>query len=331
MKSSNVISLGEALIDRLYPLEGEDELENTFVDCFGGAPANVACALSRLGASVSFLGSVGNDEFGQKFKNLMISRGINISGLQQDDFRPTRVVLVRRDANGERSFGGFDGDKGGGFADQAISLEKISRDWPLIAQRAQWLIVGTIPLASRTSSEALLWCIKKSIDSGIKIAIDVNWRPTFWRKKVSKLLAPSIDEQIKVNSLLKNASLIKLAKEEANWFFNSNNPNEISSMLPQRPSVIITDGSNPVQWLLNKNIGETISLKPSEVIDTTGAGDAFMAGLIYKLQHVELDQISKYEAENIIQFAICCGSYVCQGLGAIDSQPHLQDVMRLLS
>ena len=142
MKKKKVICVGEALIDRI-----RNKSNQGFTDFFGGAPANVACALSRLGAKVSFIGSLGNDAFGEDFNNLLIQRGINTSGLQQDTLRPTRVVLVRRDSDGERCFEGFEGDKGLGFADQAISQEQIIRDWPLVVENAQWLVLGTIPLA----------------------------------------------------------------------------------------------------------------------------------------------------------------------------------------
>ena len=132
MKSENVIAFGEALIDRLGPPGGDPSFDLPVTDCFGGAPANVACALSRLGVNVSLISSLGNDAFGKNFKNLMINRGINTVGLQEDKTRPTRVVLVRRDASGERFFGGFAGDKGLGFADQAISREQLIKDWPLV-------------------------------------------------------------------------------------------------------------------------------------------------------------------------------------------------------
>ena len=206
MTSPNVITLGEALIDRLGPLGGDPSVDLPVIDCFGGAPANVACALSRLGVNVSLIGSLGNDTFGQNFKNLIINRGINTLGLQQDNSRPTRIVLVRRDQNGERFFGGFEGDKGLGFADQALSLEKIIQDWPLLINRAKWLIIGTIPLASEISSKALKWCIESANHAGIKIAVDLNWRPTFWRNKVSEVLDPSLQEKKEINSIFKNVS-----------------------------------------------------------------------------------------------------------------------------
>ena len=330
MKSKKVISLGEALIDRLGPPGGDPSFDLPVTDCFGGAPANVACALSRLGVDVSFVGSLGNDAFGKSFKNLLIKRGINITGLQQDNLRPTRIVLVRRDSDGERSFEGFAGDKGLGFADQAILLEKMIKDWPMAIDNAQWLVLGTIPLASEISSNTFLWCIENALHAGIKIALDLNWRPTFWRNKVSTDLAPSLDEKNKIISILKNVSLIKLAKEEAEWFFNTSNPIEISSSLPHGPSVIVTDGSNPVSWLINNHSGNSITISPAKVVDTTGAGDSFTAGLIYKLLSVEFDQLSKHMAEEIIQFAIACGAHVCSGVGAIEAQPYREDIDKLL-
>ena len=331
MQDESVIVFGEALIDRLGPPGGDPSSDFPVLDCFGGAPANVACALGRLGVNVSFIGSLGNDTFGENFKKLLIQRGINTAGLQRDKLRPTRVVLVRRDDSGERFFEGFEGDKGLGFADQAIFREQVITDWPLVRKKAKWLVAGTIPLASQISSNAFLWCMENAFNEGIKIALDLNWRPTFWRNKVSTVLEPSITERNEILSILKNVSLIKLAKEEAQWFFKTSNPIQISSSLPHRPSVIVTDGSNPVGWAINNNFGETFAIAPSSVVDTTGAGDAFTAGLVYKLISVELDEINQQKAEEIVQFAIACGSHVCKGLGAIDAQGYLEDIDNLLS
>tara|TARA_B100000965_G_scaffold59818_1_gene45873 strand:+ start:1438 stop:2454 length:1017 start_codon:yes stop_codon:yes gene_type:complete len=331
MQDESVIVMGEALIDRLGPPGGDPSYDLPIIDCFGGAPANVACALGRLGVNVSFISCLGNDDFGENFKKLLIQRGVNTACLQRDNLRPTRVVLVRRDLCGERFFEGFEGDKGLGFADQAIVREKVINDFPLVREKAKWLVLGTIPLASKISSNAFLWCMKNALHAGIKIALDLNWRPTFWGHQVSTTLKPSIKEKNEIISILENVSLIKLAKEEAQCFFNTCNPIEISSSLPHRPSVIVTDGSNPVLWLLNNNFGTTYAIPPSSVVDTTGAGDAFTAGLIYKLISFELDKINKHKAEEIVEFAIACGSHVCRGLGAIDAQGYLEDIDDLLS
>ena len=239
--------------------------------------------------------------------------------------------MVRRDSDGERFFEGFDGDQGLGFADQAISREKIIRDWPLVVEKAKWLVAGTIPLASEISSKAFLWCIENALNAGIRIALDLNWRPTFWRKQVSTISEPSVKEKNQIFSILKNVALIKLAKEEAQWFFNTSDPSEIALSFAHRPSVVVTDGSNPISWRLNNHIGKSFAINPPFVVDTTGAGDAFTAGLIYQLTTFDLDQITQQIAEDIIQFGIACGSHVCTGVGAIDAQPYLEDVHNLLS
>ena len=71
MNNAGVIAFGEALIDRLGPPGGDPSCDLPVIDCFGGAPANVACALGRLGVNVSFIGSLGNDAFGENLKNLL--------------------------------------------------------------------------------------------------------------------------------------------------------------------------------------------------------------------------------------------------------------------
>ena len=105
--STQVICLGEALVDRLGPIGGGSDFENSCNDYLGGAPANVACGLARLGIKSAFIGCLGNDSIGRKFCDLFNSRGVNISALQINKTLPSRIVMVERDDLGERSFGGF--------------------------------------------------------------------------------------------------------------------------------------------------------------------------------------------------------------------------------
>ena len=135
-----VVCLGEALIDRLGPPGGDPAVDVPVDDRLGGAPANVACGLARLGTRVAFVGRLGQDAIGDAFTDLFMERGVNLSLLQRDDQRPSRIVLVRRSMDGEREFQGFAGDQGLGFADQALA--------PVRLPQADWLLVGTLPLAA---------------------------------------------------------------------------------------------------------------------------------------------------------------------------------------
>ena len=300
-----VICLGEALIDRLGPLGGDPACDQPVDDRLGGAPANVACGLARLGTTVAFVGRVGGDAIGADFQHLFSQRGVDTSTLQLDPSRPTRIVLVRRSGDGERQFQGFAGDQGDGFADQA--LQPVA-----LPSAARWLLVGTIPLASPQSAQALLEAVAQARSHGIGLALDVNWRPTFWDAAADPAAGPTQAERSAIRPLLEQAALIKLAREEALWFFAGDDPRVISSGLPQRPDVVVTDGAAPVRWCIGGESGTQPALSPSQVVDTTGAGDAFTAGLLHRWLAPVAERL---------RFAAACGALVCAGAGGIDPQP----------
>ena len=299
-----VVCLGEALIDRLGPPRGDPAVDRPVDDRLGGAPANVACGLARLGTPVAFAGRLGQDAIGEAFLRLFAERGVDTVLLQQDDARPTRIVLVRRARNGERQFQGFAGDEGAGFADQALE--------PAALPQAQWLVIGTLPLAAPTSASALLSAVQQAQSQGTAIALDVNWRPTFWDATADPEAGPSTAAKAAIQPLLDQAALIKVAREEARWLFNTDDPGAIRQALPQRPDVVVTDGAAPVRWQLGEESGQQAAFQPLTVLDTTGAGDAFTAGLLHRWDAAPQQRI---------RFAAACGALVCGGAGGIDPQP----------
>ena len=300
-----VICLGEALIDRLGPLGGDPSCDQPVDDRLGGAPANVACGLARLGTTVAFVGRVGGDAIGAEFQHLFRQRGVDTSTLQLDRSRPTRIVLVRRSGDGERQFQGFAGDQADGFADQA--LQPVA-----LPSAARWLLVGTIPLASPQSAQALLEAVAQARSHGIGLALDVNWRPTFWDAAADPAAGPMQAERSAIRPLLEQAALIKLAREEALWLFAGDDPHVICSGLPQRPDVVVTDGAAPVRWCIGGESGTQPAFSPPQVVDTTGAGDAFTAGLLHRWLAPVAERL---------RFAAACGALVCAGAGGIDPQP----------
>lgn len=315
-------------------------------DRLGGAPANVACALARLGTPAAFLGRLGSDAIGEAFAGLFAERGVETSGLQWDAERPSRVVLVRRDAHGERSFGGFLGDRGDGFADQALDAEVLQQAVGPLLVGARWLLCGSLPWASPPAASALegvlamVEAVGNRPDAGATdpresscrrppfLAVDVNWRPTFWGLPAGT--APPTAVQERIRPLLERAALLKCATEEALWFFASDNPSAISSALPCRPAVCVTDGPAPLRWFLGGRSGQLAPFA-IDAVDTTGAGDAFMAGLLHRLCEAEADPHTVVESEAMLRFAAACGSLVCRGAGAIDPQPRATDVERFLA
>jgi fructokinase len=310
---SVVVCLGEALIDRLGPLGGDPAVDRPVDDRLGGAPANVACGLARLGTPVAFAGRLGQDAIGEAFSRLFADRGVETTLLQRDCEHPSRIVLVRRARDGERQFQGFAGDGGAGFADQALE--------PAALPQARWLLIGTLPLAAPMSASALLSAVRQARSQGTSMALDVNWRPTFWDATADPEAGPSAAAKAAIQPLLDQAALIKLAREEALWFFNSDDPGAIQQALPQRPDVVVTDGAAPVRWKLGADSGQQAAFQPPTVVDTTGAGDAFTAGLLHRWAAAPPERI---------RFAAACGALVCAGAGGIDPQPTQAQVETLL-
>ena len=308
-----VVCLGEALVDRLGPPGGDPAVDQPVDDRLGGAPANVACGMARLGTPVAFVGRLGQDAIGEAFASLFAERGVDTTLLQRDAERPSRIVLVRRARDGERQFQGFDGDQEVGFADQA--LESVA------LPQARWLLIGTLPLAAPTSASALLSAVRQARSQGTAIALDVNWRPTFWDPVADPAAGPDPKALASIQPLLQQAALIKLAREEALWFFSTDDPGAIQQALPQSPDVVVTDGAEPVRWQLGADSGQQAAFQPRTVVDTTGAGDAFTAGLLHRWAAAPQERI---------RFAAACGALVCGGAGGIDPQPTQAQVEAFL-
>ena len=163
--------------------------------------------------------------------------------------------------------------------------------------------------------------MRQASSQGTAIALDVNWRPTFWDATSDPAAGPSAAAKAAIQPLLDQAALIKLAREEALWLFNTDDPGAIQQALPQRPDVVVTDGAAPVRWQLADDSGQQVAFQPLSVIDTTGAGDAFTAGLLHRWAAAPQERI---------RFAAACGALVCGGAGGIDPQPTQAQVEAFL-
>jgi fructokinase len=319
--------VGEALIDRI-----RNKSNQGFTDFLGGAPANVACALRKLKIDSLFIGRLGSDDFGKKFITQFNDLKVNLDFLQLDYDLSTRVVNVERDQFGDRFFSGFEASSSSCFADEALNKQLILKELPNLEKiflETKYLVTGTILLSSPISSETVYFLIEQANKFKVKIIIDLNWRQAFWD---DSSFSSDIIEKDRVNLIkkfLNHAHVLKLAKEEATMFFNHENPSLISQQMSKRPDVIITDGKNPVEWYINGLRGTTEIPCSQKIVDTTGAGDAFLAGLISQLISSGYP-LNRLEIENYIKFASVCGLFTCLGEGAIEQQPDYEKVNKLL-
>jgi len=327
MKKKKVICIGEALIDRI-----RNKSNQGFEDFLGGAPANVACALRKLKIDSIFIGSLGNDDNGKKFIKYFNELEVNLDFLQLDNDSSTRVVNVDRDQFGDRFFSGFEVSSHSCFADEVFNKKVIEKEILSLEKfflETKYLVTGTILLSSPISAETIFFLIEQAKKFEVKIVIDVNWREVFWDHSSFSSEISKAERVNLIKQFLNNANVLKLAKEEATLFFDDVNPLLISKQLSNRPDVIITDGKNPVLWFVNGFQGITETPTSQEIVDTTGAGDAFLAGFISKLISSGYPS-NELEIEDCIRFAGVCGLLTCLGEGAIEQQPNYEKVNKFL-
>ncbi len=327
MQRKKVICIVEALIDRI-----RNKSNLGFTDFLGGAPANVACALRKLKIDSIFIGCLGIDDYGKKFIAKFNELGVNLDFLQLDNDSFTRVVNVDRDQFGDRFFAGFEGSSHLSFADEALSKNLIEKELPNLEKfflEAKYLVTGTILLSSPKSAESIFFLLEQANKFDVKIIIDLNWREVFWDYS---RFSSEITKTARVNLIkkfLNHAHVLKLAKEEATLFFEHENPFLISQQMSKKPDVIITDGEKPISWYINGLQGNTETPNSQKIVDTTGAGDAFLAGLISKLISSGYPS-NKLEIEDCVKFASVCGLLTCLGEGAIEQQPDYEKVNKFL-
>jgi len=279
-----------------------------------------------------FIGSLGSDDYGKKFMKQFNELDVNLDFLQLDNDSSTRVVNVDRDRFGDRFFSGFDESSHSSFADEVLRKKLIEKEILNLEAsflETKYLVTGTILLSSPISSETIFFLLEQAKKFQVQIVIDLNWREVFWdhssfSSEISKAARFNL-----IKKFLNHANVLKLSKEEATLFFEDENPLLISQQLSNRPDVIITDGKNPVSWFINGLHGITETPSSKKIVDTTGAGDAFLAGFISKLISSGYPS-NELEIEDCIKFACVCGLLTCLGEGAIEQQPYYEKVMKFL-
>ncbi|MDF5732834.1 MAG: carbohydrate kinase [Rhizonema sp. PD38] len=320
MSNVRVLCLGEILFDCLADQLGRslEEVES-WTPYPGGAPANVACASVKLGTPAGFIGAVGEDEPGNALVNLLQFVGVDTKGVQRHATAPTRQVYVVRSMSGERSFAGFGDRDTAEFADTQLKPELLPQS---LFQSADFLVLGTLELAYPESERATHRALKLAEQFDLKILLDVNWRPVFWNDP--DLALPKIRE------IFKYIDFIKLSKEEAELIFDTTDPGAINYRLNSVEGVLVTDGDQGCAYCLGENEGHLPAFSVP-VIDTTGAGDTFLAGFIHQVcQNGIAGLRDPHTAKKIVTYACASGALNTIKPGAIASQPTDAEVLAFL-
>ena len=260
-------------------------------------------SLRLLGKS-AFFGRVGNDPFGTFMEVTLQNEGVNTERLVKDPEQRTSTVVVDLDDQGERSFTFMVKPS----ADQFMSVDDIPE-----FKKNEWLHVCSISLANEPSRSSTFEAIRRMKAAGGYISFDPNLRDEVWQD-------PSEIKSV-VMKAVELADVVKFSEEELDFLTGSTSMEQglahiadLNNML-----VLVTQGAKGV-WRVFENQGVLISGRSVTPVDTTGAGDAFVGGLLAKLsQHDEW--INQQVVDSAIQWANGCGALATTQKGAMTALP----------
>lgn len=317
---NTVLCIGELLIDFICSnidsslIQGE-----SFIKKAGGAPANVTAAISKLGGNATFAGSVGSDAFGSFLKKTLFDVGVDTSLLKFLDNHNTTLAFVSLNTNGERDFI-FNRGADQNFCFSEKEYEQLKAYQIIHFGSATALLGGEL-------KNTYMKSMKKAKDLNLFISFDPNYRVDLWKERTDEFIHIS-------RECIKYADFIKVSSEEAMLITGKDDleiaAKELYSLGAK--TVAITLGKEGTLITDGVNLEIVPSLKITS-IDSTGAGDAFVGAVLFKLSQEEnaKDAIKFFKNyKEIIKFANTVGAIVCTKLGAISSLPTLEAVNKNL-
>lgn len=305
MKPS-IYCVGEALIDWIAT-DGNDLVQAvSFKKMLGGAPYNVAIGLARLGAPVTFGGSVGKDVFGDALHYLLQQNQVDTRMLQKTE-QPTTFAFVSLTNDGERDFLFQRG------ADQYFNLVSTHPFSVVHFGSATAFLGGDL---EKTYNKE--W--QQAIANQSYLSFDPNYRDALWGNQTDVFIQ-------KCEPFLQQAHLVKLSEEEAMLLTKTNQLSDALQQLEkyQIPIVTITLGKKGTLLVQGKQ-QQIIPSITVNAIDTTGAGDAFVAAMLYQVSKQLSEDILWQQWCDMVQFANKIAALSTTKYGALESLPYLNEV-----
>ncbi|WJX58705.1 fructokinase [Trifolium repens] len=299
-ESPLVVCFGEMLIDFVPTVSGLSLADApAFKKAPGGAPANVAVGISRLGGSSAFIGKVGEDEFGYMLADILKENNVNNQGMRFDPGARTALAFVTLRSDGEREFMFYRNPS----ADMLLQEDELDFD---LTERPR-----SFTMAAK--------------DAGVFLSYDPNLRLPLW---------PSADSAREgILSIWETADIIKISEEEISFLTNGENPYDdgvVRKLFHQNLKLLlVTEGAEGCRYYTKEFSGRVEGMKV-DAVDTTGAGDAFVAGILSQLA-TDLSLIQKEEQlRESLKFANACGALTVTERGAIPALPTKETVLNAI-
>ncbi|KAJ6855280.1 pfkB-type carbohydrate kinase family protein [Populus alba x Populus x berolinensis] len=313
-----IVSFGEMLIDFVPDVAGVSLAESGgFIKAPGGAPANVACAITKLGGKSAFIGKVGDDEFGHMLVDILKKNGVNSEGVCYDPHARTALAFVTLKKNGEREFMFYRNPS----ADMLLQESELNMG---LLKQAKVFQYGSISLISEPCRSAHLTAMKAAREAGILLSYDPNVRLPLW---------PSSDAaRDGIKSIWNEADFIKVSDDEV-AFLTQGDPQKEDVVLSlwhdRLKLLVVTDGEKGCRYFTKSFKGRVPGFSV-KVVDTTGAGDAFVGSLLLSVAKDTSIFDNEEKLREALSFSNACGAICTTQKGAIPALPSGSDALALM-
>ncbi|CAN7366408.1 carbohydrate kinase [Paenibacillus sp. LjRoot153] len=314
-----VYTIGEALID-FIPLETGIELKHVsgFQKAAGGAPANVACTVAKLGAKSAFIGKLGLDAFGDSLIETMESVGVETRYVFRTAEANTALAFVSLKADGNRDFSFYRNPS----ADMLLAQEDIGEQW---FTEGDILHFCSVDLIEAPVKYAHLKAIQTVKQNGGIVSFDPNVRLPLWNDK---------EECRKtIQYFIPLSHLIKISDEELSFITGIDDVEEAISSLfvGDVEHVIYTRGADGAVWY-TKTERIPVTGHRIRAVDTTGAGDSFIGAVLFQLskENLKISDVSNEQKMKILSFANATAALTTTRHGAIPALPSFEEVNSFL-
>lgn len=305
-----VICFGEALVDMLMTNNQIDDglALPQFTQYPGGAPANAAVAVAKLGGDSYFIGQVGQDTFGDFLLDALDHYGVNTQFVNQTNEAKTALALVSLDKQGERSFN-FYRDNTADLTYDVNCLYDSSLK-PVLTNRGLFHFCSNT-LTTESITEVTEQAVMYTSEYDNLISFDVNLRHNLWPTQQADIE--------RVNRFVKYAHVVKFSKEEFDYLSQGNKDQYLAELFAANCLlIVVTNGGEAIEYFIEEY---NAKLQPPNItaVDTTAAGDGFIGGFLWALSNYQQPKKIINDPQSIgplIQLAAQCGAIAVSRKGA---------------
>ncbi len=317
MKKYDVIALGELLID--FTQNGLSEQGNGLFEANpGGAPCNVLSMLNNLGKKTSFIGKVGNDQFGKTLKKALEELGIGTENLLMDNEVHTTLALVHTFADGDRDFS-FYRNPG---ADMMLTVDELNLD---LVRDTRIFHFGTLSMTHDGIRATTKKAVETAKEAGALISFDPNLREPLWDS------LDNAKEQVRWG--LGKCDVLKISDNEIQWLTGEEDftagVKKIREEFPI-PLILVSMGRDGSRAYHGDHYVEVAPFLQENTIETTGAGDTFCACVLNYVLENGLEALTDEQLKEMLTFANAAASIITTRKGALRVMPTREEVLDFL-